>query len=105
MDNGVWAVTIVQSPDEARRFFDRAVVDTIVQEQISGEEYGIFYYRYPDEEKGRIFSITDKRLLSLRGDGEKTLEELILEDDRAVCMAPFFLFSASGTPLRDTRKR
>ena len=85
-------VTIVQSPDEARRFFDRAVVDTIVQEQISGEEYGIFYYRYPDEEKGRIFSITDKRLLSLRGDGEKTLEELILEDDRAVCMAPFFLF-------------
>lgn len=61
--------------------------DIIIQEFIPGEEYGIFYYQYPENENGDIFSITTIELLSVRGDGERTLEELILEDKRAVCMA------------------
>jgi hypothetical protein len=59
----------------------------IVQEYVEGHEFGIFYVRHPNAEKGFIYSITDKRLISVVGDGKRTLEELILADDRAVCMA------------------
>jgi hypothetical protein len=65
--------------------------DVIVQEYVAGNEFGIFYIRYPNAEKGFIYSITDKRLISVTGDGSRTLEELILSDERAVCMARLHL--------------
>jgi membrane protein DedA with SNARE-associated domain/pimeloyl-ACP methyl ester carboxylesterase len=82
-------VAFVQSEAEAEAYIARTRVDTIAQQYVPGREYGVFYYRYPEEEKGHIFSITDKRLLKLRGDGNSTVEELILRDERAVCLAPF----------------
>ena len=84
-------VRIIRSREDARAYFRTAKKDIIAQEYIPGREFGVFYYRYPEEEEGRIFSITDKRLISVTGDGERTLEELILDDDRAVCLAPFFM--------------
>ncbi|HWA55772.1 MAG TPA: alpha/beta fold hydrolase [Gemmatimonadales bacterium] len=81
-------VAIVQSEEEARTYLEAARGDLMVQRFAPGREFGVFYYRRPGEETGRVFSITDKRLLFLTGDGEHTLEELILQDDRAVCMAP-----------------
>ena len=50
----------------------------------SGLEFGIFYLRHPDDEKGSIVSLTRKVLTSVRGDGSSTLRELILKDSRAV---------------------
>jgi hypothetical protein len=47
----------------------------------------IFYHRNPDDEYGEIFSMTEKRFPILLGDGISTLEELILKDERAVCLA------------------
>jgi hypothetical protein len=38
-----------------------------------------------------VFSVTEKRMPVVVGDGRRTLEELILADDRAVCMADFYL--------------
>lgn len=61
--------------------------DFIIQKYIQGEEYGIFYFRLPNEPKGRIYSITSKKYMWLTGDGKHTLEELILKDSRAVCLA------------------
>jgi pimeloyl-ACP methyl ester carboxylesterase/membrane protein DedA with SNARE-associated domain len=81
-------VAIVTSMEQADRYLSRTVSDTIVQEYIDGNEFGVFYYRYPGARRGNIFSITDKRLLTLVGDGHSTLEKLILEDDRAMCLAP-----------------
>ena len=81
-------VTVARDMDHVRRYFEEAEEDTIVQEYIEGREYGVFYYRYPGKDQGAIFSITDKRRLFLTGDGKHTLEELILMDDRAVCLAP-----------------
>ena len=57
----------------------------------------------PDEARGRIFSLTEKRLISVAGDGERTLEELILDDPRAVCMAPRFLAPLRRAPGRGAR--
>jgi membrane protein DedA with SNARE-associated domain len=64
--------------------------DFIIMEFHPGEEFGVFYYRFPDKQTGTIFSITRKKHLFVVGDGHHTLEELILQDARALCMAPTF---------------
>jgi membrane protein DedA with SNARE-associated domain len=84
-------VAIIRSEQQLERHLGDANTDQIIQEYVEGREFGIFYYRYPDADTGRIFSITDKRLLKVTGDGHSTLEQLILDDERAVCMAPLHL--------------
>ncbi|HEU0005054.1 MAG TPA: DedA family protein [Terriglobia bacterium] len=64
---------------------------TIIQEYVPGAEFGVFYYRYPNASHGRIFSITEKRFPRVIGNGNTSLERLILDDPRAVCMARFYL--------------
>lgn len=77
--------------EELRTYLQAAEKDTIVQEYIDGDEYGVFYYRYPGRKHGKIFAVTDKRLLHVTGNGYDTLEHLILKDSRAVCQAPLHL--------------
>lgn len=84
-------VAIVWSEDEVRSYLDAAQVDTMIQAYAPGLEFGVFYVRHPEEDRGRLFSITEKRFPTVKGDGRATLEELILEDQRAVAMAPFYL--------------
>ena len=84
-------VTIVRSQQQLEKCLTKINSDVIVQEYVNGHEFGIFYVRYPHDENGFIYSITDKKLISVVGDGKSTLEELILADDRAVCMAPLHL--------------
>jgi hypothetical protein len=38
---------------------------------------GIFYVRYPNEEKGKITGIVSKEFLIVTGNGVATVEELI----------------------------
>jgi hypothetical protein len=83
-------VVIVRSTDALEDCLRRSSVDTIIQEFVSGQEFGIFYYRRPHEPHGRIFSVTRKHLPSIVGDGRRTLEALILDDDRAVCAARLY---------------
>ena len=84
-------VAIAKSEEEVKAFFDFQEEDTIVQEFVPGVEYGVFYSRSRNSESGTVSSITDKRMLSVEGDGVSTLERLILGDKRAVCMARFFM--------------
>jgi hypothetical protein len=84
-------VVIVRSADALASCVRDLAVDTIVQEFVSGDEFGVFYYRRPTESRGRIFSITEKKFPFVIGDGRRTLEQLILDDDRAVCAAPLYL--------------
>lgn len=82
-------VFLVKTRDELRQRIEAATdaTDFIVQELATGDEFSVFYYRYPNEEKGRIFSITEKRFPFVTGDGRATLETLILRDRRAVALA------------------
>ena len=57
--------------------------DMVMQSHIPGPELGVFYIRYPGWSEGRIFSITEKRLPHLTGDGKSTLEQLVFADSRA----------------------
>jgi hypothetical protein len=88
-------VSIVRDRASLRRLLLDISADVILQEYVPGHELGVFYYRYPGEERGAIFSITDKRLPEVVGDGRRTLEQLILDDPRAVCMARTYLAARS----------
>jgi pimeloyl-ACP methyl ester carboxylesterase/membrane protein DedA with SNARE-associated domain len=83
-------VAVIRSEQQLSDYLRNKNYDTIVQEYAAGMEFGVFYYRHPHEPTGHIFSITEKRLPVLVGDGHRTLEHLILSDDRAVCMAHFY---------------
>ncbi len=83
-------VEICRDLETARRWLARIDQDYLMMEYLPGEEFGVFYYRLPDQPRGRIFSINRKKLLRVVGNGHSTLEELILQDERAVCMAPTF---------------
>ena len=84
-------MAIVHDEVGLRTYFETSHFDTLAQEYAPGHELGVFYYRYPGEERGRILSITDKRIPEVEGDGKQTLERLILNDPRAVCMADHYL--------------
>src|ERR1700675_1745966 len=84
-------VSVIRSFEQLQKYLTRALFPVILQEYIPGEEYGVFYYRYPGAGRGRVFSVTEKQMPVLFGDGKSTLEELILADDRAVCMSDFYL--------------
>ena len=84
-------VSIVRSSEQLREYLAHASYPVILQEYVPGEEFGVFYYRYPGTAPGRVFSVTEKRMPVLVGDGRRTLEELVLADDRAICMAEFYL--------------
>ncbi len=79
--------SIVYSERELQSLFAKLDEDLIVQEFACGPEVSIFYYRYPSSPTGKIFSMTEKSFPVVTGDGKSTLENLILRDERAVCMA------------------
>jgi membrane protein DedA with SNARE-associated domain len=83
-------VRVIRSDDDLEQYLRTFAHDTIIQEYAAGEEFGVFYYRYPNETRGHIFAITEKKFPVVTGDGKHTLEQLILNDDRAVCMAQFY---------------
>lgn len=70
----------------------------VLQEFVPGREYGLFWVRRPDEPRGRLFSITEKVLPTVTGDGRRTLERLILDDERAVALAGAY-FDANAEHL------
>ena len=89
-------VAVVRSESRLRQVLESLDRDCLIQEYVEGPELGVFYVRRPDEERGWIFSITDKRLPRVVGDGVATIEQLILRDERAMRMAPTHLDRLAG---------
>ncbi len=84
-------VAIVRTDDQLRDYLTRTRCPVLAQEYVPGKEFGVFYYRQPNEQRGKIFSITEKRMPLVHGDGKHTVEELILLDTRAVTLAEMYL--------------
>ena len=84
-------VAVIRSVAEMTRYLERVEEDIIVQEYVGGREFGIFYYRFPEEETGHILSITRKEFPEVVGDGTSTLEDLVLADHRAAMLASNYL--------------
>ncbi len=86
-----FGVQIIKSSEELAEKISISIENLILQEFAHGDETSVFYYRFPNSAKGKIFAITEKRFPSVTGDGQATLEELILRDNRAICLANKYL--------------
>jgi membrane protein DedA with SNARE-associated domain len=83
---------LVHSDDDVKSYVEDFSRDVLVQKYAPGPcEAGVFYYRFPHQERGKIFSITDKVFPAVVGDGERTLKELIYRDARASLIAEVYL--------------
>lgn len=79
----------IYNMDELAAYLDYTKGDFLVQNYIDyGHEVGIFYYRYPNQEKGKISGIVYKELLTITGDGQSTIEALLLQDKRFILQLP-----------------
>lgn len=100
-------VAVIRSEEQLREYLTATKYPAMLQEFVGGPEFGVFYVRYPGEERGRIFSVTEKVLPALKGDGKSTVEQMILADERAVCMADFYLRKnqqrLQTVPVKDER--
>jgi len=87
-------VQIVKTEADLKAYVETfpAGANFLLQELINEEgEAGVFYVRHPDEEKGRIISLTLKYFPRVTGDGNRTLRQLIQADERAGKVAHLYL--------------
>jgi hypothetical protein len=64
-------------------------VDFLLQEFVNYKnEVGIFYYRFPGEQKGNISGIVGKEFITVVGDGRSTIEELLWRKNRYFLQLP-----------------
>jgi membrane protein DedA with SNARE-associated domain len=85
-------VKLMRSLADVERYLSVEHGAVIVQPYHEGPyEAGVFYYRRPDEARGRILSITDKHFPFVTGDGVATVEELIWRHPRYRMQACVFL--------------
>jgi membrane protein DedA with SNARE-associated domain len=101
-----WSLPVILKPDVGQRGIGVRLIRTwdaavdylaCVEAAVVAQPYhpgpneaGVFYYRLPGSSCGRIFSITDKHLPVLVGDGVSTIETLIWSHPRFRLQAATF---------------
>lgn len=84
-----FGVDKIHSKAELKAYIDRTPQRFLVQELIPfDKEVGIFYVRFPGEEKGKITGIVSKEFLAVVGDGESTILQLIKANPRSHLQLP-----------------
>lgn len=79
-----WMVKKVNNAHDIVSYLKEIKINFIAQEYVDLPlEFGVYYRRYPHERTGVVTSIVGKEMLSVEGDGKRSLKELILEKDRA----------------------
>ena len=70
----------IENKEQLQAYHQQIPVDYLVQEKVTyPEEYSVFYYRFPDHEKGVITGFLQKESLNVTGNGKSTLWELIVQ--------------------------
>jgi len=98
IDSRGWSLPLVLKPDQSQRGegfrvirdWDQAAeylasdpAAAVAQVYHPGPfEAGVFYYRFPGQSRGHIFSVTDKVFSKVVGDGRSSLRELIWHHPR-----------------------
>ena len=78
-----FGVEKIQNDTELASYHTRMNGQYIIQEFLEDPyELGVLYYRFPEEERGQIYSVSVKDLLSVTGDGVSTLEALMDKDPK-----------------------
>ena len=79
-----WMVKKVNDPGDLEEYLQQVKVSFLAQAYVGFPiELGLFYYRFPGTEKGKISSITRKGLMQVTGNGEHSVRELLLKNPRA----------------------
>jgi membrane protein DedA with SNARE-associated domain len=90
-------VKLIRSEGQARAVLKQTSAPLIVQRFAPGPcEAGIFYYRFPHQQQGHIFAITEKIFPAITGDGHSTIAQLVWKDPRARFMAKRYLSRLAG---------
>ena len=77
------AVQKIHSEKELLDYHKKANFDYLIQDFIAfPNEIGVFYVRYPNKNKGEITGIVSKEKLTIIGDGNSTIEELLNKTPR-----------------------
>lgn len=77
------AVKKVYAVSDILNYQAQTSVDFLVQEWCNyTNEIGVFYCKYPNQQKGFISGIVKKDFFTLIGNGISTIEELIIKNDR-----------------------
>ena len=85
-------IKLIRTQSQALAYLKQTSAALLVQRFATGpHEAGIFYYRFPGESHGHIFSITEKIFPTLVGDGKSSVAELIWRDPRARFIAKKYL--------------
>jgi len=84
-------VEVIRDQASMQSYLENSSGDTLIQEHIEGDEFGVFYMCFPGEDTRKIFSITEKTFPILIGDGVSNIETLLLENDRTHYMAEYLL--------------
>ncbi|MEO6316124.1 MAG: hypothetical protein ABIU63_12245 [Chitinophagaceae bacterium] len=70
-------------------YADNSPMDYLVQEFAhQPNEIGVFYYRYPNEDRGQVSGIVRKEMLSVTGDGVSTMLQLLKKEKRSILQLP-----------------
>jgi hypothetical protein len=78
-------VKVLTNDDDVRVYVKNAFVDFHIQEYVAYKnEIGIFYYRFPNEENGKISGIVRKEFLKVEGDGINSTMQLLQQNKRAI---------------------
>lgn len=78
-------VKVLTSKADIKEYVSQAYLDFHIQEYVPWKnEVGIFYYRYPDQPQGVISGIVKKEFLSVTGDGQHTIRQLLRQSRRAL---------------------
>ena len=77
-------VKTIRDENDIDNYLRQIKIDFIVQELVDLPlEFGIFYTWFPNEHSGKVTSVVVKDMLTVTGDGTSTLQQLILNKDRA----------------------
>lgn len=78
-------VKVLTCDEDVRAYVQTAFLDFHIQEYVPYKnEVGIFYCRYPNQKRGCITGIVEKEFMSVTGDGQSSIRELLLRNKRAL---------------------
>ena len=70
----------VDKEEQLKYYHENVPLDYLVQELVDYPvEASVFYYRFPNEKKGVITGFIQKELMEVRGDGQSSLLQLIMQ--------------------------
>ncbi len=79
-----WAVKKITNTEELCAYKTALNVSFLIQSYINYPvEMSVFYYRHPSQKRGIVTSVTLKKLLTVTGDGQSTIDELIKGSNRS----------------------